>query len=176
MSKIPKGLFLFVEGTDDERFFRSIIKPELERYYGWVKLQRYAQTSSQKTADLIANIPKIGADYILVADIDDCPCASVRKHKVKRKLTLLEDERIIVVKKEIESWYLAGLSNNSASALRIPPLPSTDGVDKERFDDLMPESFDSRIDFMTEILKKFSVEAAKQKNKSFEYFWEKHCS
>jgi len=39
---------------------------------------------------------------------------------------------------------------------------------------LIPKKFTSRIDFMSEILKKFSIEIAKQKNNSFQYFVEKY--
>ncbi|OGW18585.1 MAG: hypothetical protein A3G93_11920 [Nitrospinae bacterium RIFCSPLOWO2_12_FULL_45_22] len=42
------------------------------------------------------------------------------------------------------------------------------------FNRLIPNKFDSRIDFMLEILKYFSMGIAKQKNKSFSYFLERH--
>lgn len=175
MSNSPDGLFIFVEGTDDERFFRSVVQPKLCQRYAWVKLQTYAQTTPSKTEGLLRNIPNIDAEYIFVADNDDCPSTDVRKEKLRRKLTLLEHERIVVVVKEIESWYLAGLDSSSASSLQLPNLSSTGSVDKARFDNLTPSKFESKIDFMAEVLKHYSVEIAKEKNESFRDFWNQHC-
>lgn len=175
MSPDNRGLFIFVEGTDDERFFETLVKPKLEGSYAWVTLQRYSQTSWRKTKSLIHNLPKIGAEYILIADIDDCPCVTIRKQKIKEKLPIVEEERIVVVIKEIESWYLAGLDSGECEALSLPEMPSTENVDKEQFNRLIPGLFDSRIDFMVEILKRFASSVAKSKNTSFKYFCEKYC-
>lgn len=166
---------MFVEGTDDERFFETVIMPQLEKKYDWVSLQRYAQTSSKKTKSFIANLPNIGADYIIVADMDECPCITVRKQKTREKLPLVEADHVIVVTKEIESWYLAGLDTAECQALGLPQMSSTEAVFKEDFDSLMPDRFDSRIDFMVEVLKRFSPEVAKSKNASFKYLLEKYC-
>lgn len=72
--------------------------------------------------------------------------------------------------KEIESWYLAGLDAQACKEFNIHNVPETDSITKEQFDALIPEKFISRIDFMLEILKVFSIESAKQKNMSFKYF------
>jgi hypothetical protein len=45
---------------------------------------------------------------------------------------------------------------------------------REQFNGLIPKKFDSKIDFMSEILKRFSIRIAKQKNRSFGYFLKKH--
>jgi hypothetical protein len=71
---------------------------------------------------------------------------------------------------EIESWYYAGLTVETLQKLGLPSLPSTDGLTKEDFNALIPPSFDSRIDFMFEILKSFSFETATRKNQSFHDF------
>jgi hypothetical protein len=55
------------------------------------------------------------------------------------------------------------------------PFSSTEDISKKQFNNLIPKGFDSRIDFMLEILKYFSIKIAKQKNKSFRYFLQKHC-
>ena len=82
--------------------------------------------------------------------------------------------KIIVVVKEIESWYLAGLDNKVCKQLKIKNFPNTEKVTKEEFNSLIPKKFTSRIDFMLEILKNFSIEIAKKKNTSFRYFVEKY--
>ena len=61
-----------------------------------------------------------------------------------------------------------------AEKLKIKKLASADNITKEKFDALIPKKFTSRIDFMLEILKNFSIEIAKQKNNSFKYFIEKY--
>jgi hypothetical protein len=44
---------------------------------------------------------------------------------------------------------------------------------KEDFNALIPPSFDSRIDFMFEILKSFSFVTAARHNRSFQFFSER---
>jgi len=89
-----------------------------------------------------------------------------------RKYTSLKDapERMAVVIKEIESWYLAGLGDKAGERMGVTSFQTTDNVTKERFDSIMPSRFDSRIDFMCEMLKNFDFETAVQKNRSFAYF------
>ena len=86
----------------------------------------------------------------------------------------IDNDKMIVVIKEIESWYLAGLDNEVCRQLKINNFADTDNVTKEKFNALIPKKFTSRIDFMSEILKYFSIEIAKQKNNSFQYFVEKY--
>jgi hypothetical protein len=79
-----------------------------------------------------------------------------------------------VIEKEIESWYLAGLEDTGLTEGGLPVLKNTDTLAKEQFEQLMPRRFDSRIDFMIEALKIFSLEIAKRKNRSLKYFVEKY--
>ena len=72
--------------------------------------------------------------------------------------------------REIESWYLAGLDDKSCKELGLKPFKDTDGVTKEDFNKLIPKRFNSRIDFMVEIIKRFTTKTAKQENRSFSYF------
>jgi hypothetical protein len=76
--------------------------------------------------------------------------------------------------KEIESWYYAGLTTESARSLDVPVLAVTDDLTKEDFNKLIPSTFDSRIDFMFEILKYFSLYEARLKNHSFGYFVQRY--
>jgi hypothetical protein len=52
----------------------------------------------------------------------------------------------------------------------VPVLLSTDELTKENFNELIPALFDSRIDFMFEILKSFSPVTAAERNRSFKFF------
>jgi len=63
---------------------------------------------------------------------------------------------------------------NSAKNLGIKKIPeTTESITKERFYSLIPEDY-SRIDFMREILKNFSLQTAKEKNKSLKYCIKKY--
>lgn len=169
-----KRLFIFVEGDDDERFFQRIIKPKLEEKYDEVKLIKYSRMKSEKVFNLLKSVKAMGAEYIYVADINQAPCITARIQQIQGKFFILDIKRIIVVIKEIESWYLAGLDTSTLQKFEISPFNTTENITKEQFNNLIPKNFDSRIDFMLEILEHFSVEIAKGKNSSFRYFLEKY--
>lgn len=166
-------LHIFVEGTDDKRFFEKIIKPMFEVNYDSVVLQEYQQKKDEWVVNFLKSIKSMGSDYIYAGDINSQPCVTAKKRKIKEEFRNLDESRIIVVVKEIESWYLAGLSDKDAKKFKIPlsKIRTTDDLTKEQFNGLIPERFkDSRIDLMIELLKCFSVETAKQRNKSFNHF------
>lgn len=167
-------LFIFVEGEDDERFFRRIIQPEYEKKYASVMLWKYAKTKKEKVLNFLKSIKSMNADYIFITDINLAPCISNRKQKMQDKFTGLDEDRIVVVIKEIESWYLAGLSDDFLRQFKIPFYSETENITKEQFNNLIPRKFNSRISFMVEILDYFSIEIATQKNRSFKYFFEKY--
>jgi len=168
-----KRLFIWVEGQDDERFFNRIIKPMLEKKYDLVEVISYATQKNKKTDNFLKSIKAMNAGYIYVTDIDYSPCITVKKKGIENKLKKIDEAMIAVVIKEIESWYLAGLDDTNSKKLKIHTLDTTDDITKEQFNSLIPEKFDSRIDFMSEILKYFSIGTAKRKNKSFGFI-EKH--
>ena len=168
-----KLLFLLIEGDDDDRFFRRIVKPKFEEKYDNVILWKYSQQKSTKVDNFLKSIKAMGADYIYLADIDPEPCVTSKKKEIQNKFKNIDIDRIIVVIKEIESWYLAGLDSSECRRLLIRCLENTNDVTKEQFNTLIPKRFD-RIDFMLEVLKNFSIETAKEKNISFKYFLEKY--
>lgn len=168
-----KQLFFLVEGDDDERFFQRIIKPKFEQKHYTVIAWKYAQVNNMKVESFIKSIKAMGADYIYVADINRALCITAKKQKIKDRVRNIDEDRIIVVIKEIESWYLAGLDETSSKKLGVGPFSTTDSITKERFNDLIPKKFRSKIDFVLEILQHFSIEIANQKNISFRHFFEK---
>jgi len=168
-----KLLFILVEGNDDEKFFNKILVPKFQKRYSTIKIIKYATMKKEKVDNYIKGIKAMGADYIYLTDINDSPCVTAKKEKTQKKHQNIDKNKIIVVIKEIESWYLAGLDNKACKQLKIKNFANTDNVTKEKFNALIPEKF-SKIDFMSEILKNFSIEIAKQKNKSFRYFIEKY--
>ena len=172
-------LFIFVEGPDDERFFEKVVIPRLENKYDCVEVRHYRKSTKEYLNRFIESINAMNTelmktDYIFVTDIDITPCVTYKKQKIKNIYRRLDEDLIVVVKKEIESWYLAGLSDEGRRKLRVNHIPnSTNDITKEQFNSLKPKRFDSEIDFMLEVLKYFSIDNAKQRNASFKYFFDK---
>ena len=153
-------LFILVEGNDDERFFANVISPILLNRYDYVQIWTYRQETRRKLNSFLKSIDSMGADYIFVSDIDDSPCVTSKKLAITASIERLKSDRILVVKREIESWYLAGLNDDCCEQIGISSkYGNTESHSKERFLDLMPGKFNSKVDFMQEILKLFHLEA-----------------
>jgi hypothetical protein len=171
---MERFLFIWVEGGSDARLFEAVFKPLFEKKYRRVEIRTYANLKREAFQKILLGMQSMEADFIVVADIDQEPCITSKKKYVQTRIKGIEDEWIRVVIQEIESWYLAGVNESSASLLGLPVLNRTDTVTKEQFIAMMPEQYDSRIDFMMEILKTFSIATAMEKNDSFRYFVSKH--
>jgi hypothetical protein len=171
---MKKRLFILVEGEDDIRFFGRIIKPLFVSRYDSVELIPYAGLKRQKVNSFLISIAQMRNDYILVADIDQERSVRDKKRILYGWFSNVNGGNIIVVIKEIESWYYAGLSETVAQSLGLPPLPSTDELTKEDFNGLIPATFDSRIDLMFEMLKSFSLGTAVRQNRSFRFFVDRY--
>ncbi len=169
-----RRLFIWVEGEDDARFFKKIMEPKLQKKYNFVETRRYAALKKEKIDNFLKSIKAMGGEYMFVIDINKSPCVIAKKEETQNKYKNIDGDKIIVVIKEIESWYLGGLGDAESRKFGIPTYSISDNITKEQFDDVMPKMFDSRIDFMLEILKIFSIEKAKQKNRSFKYCYEKY--
>lgn len=169
-----KPLYVFVEGNDDVRFFEKIIKPSFQTKLDDVNIFRYAEVKKEKNVNFIKSINSMSGEYILLTDINSSVCISVKKHQIKNKISNLKFDSITVVIKEIESWILAGLDNQSSNKLKVQNFRNTDTINKEQFNNLMKNKYDSRINFMIDILNHYSIDIAKTKNKSFKYFCEKY--
>jgi hypothetical protein len=171
-------VFILVEGYTDRIFFERVVKPLFEKKNKHIKLWEYAQKQPRKIKDFLRSIESMKADYIFVGDINRAICVTDSKEKIrgKRKIdeALLKGDKILIVIKMIESWYLAGLDSNSSKKVGIEHLENTDGVNKEQFLSIMPKKYLGSLDFMQECLKHFQIDAARQKNSSFRYFFEKY--
>lgn len=167
---MKRRLFILVEGQDDVRFFGRIIKPLLAPRYDSVEIIAYACTKREKVNRFLESVTQMKNDYIFVADIDFEHSVRDKKQILYYRFSNIDGKSIVIVIKEIESWYYAGISGNLAREMGITDTGSTNDLTKEDFNRLIPRRFDSRIDFMFEILKSFSLETAARKNHSFEYF------
>jgi hypothetical protein len=167
---MKRRLFIMVEGQDDVRFFGRIIKPIFAPRYDSVEIIPYACTKREKVNRFLESVSQMKNDYIFVADIDFEHSVRDKKQILYYRFNSIDGKSIVIVIKEIESWYYAGISGNLARELGVSDTSSTDDLTKEDFNRLIPRRFDSRIDFMFEILKSFSIETAARKNHSFQYF------
>jgi hypothetical protein len=175
-----KQLFIFVEGPDDERFINQIIKPLLLERYNHIKTIKYAAMTPKTVIGFIKTFDsQQNSDYIFMCDMDargdTSLCITQRKTKEQIKFSSYPDSnKIIVVKEEIESWYLAGITSENRKKFNIKPFIGTDTVTKEEFEKIIPKNFGSKTDFMIEVLKEYSLNEAMHFNRSFHYFMSKH--
>ncbi len=168
-----KHLYFLVEGNDDERFFKNVIKPLLINKYEQIKIWQHAQKSTETQKRFLKSLEAMGADYIYVVDIDNLASVNEKKNKITTRLEELNPGKILVVIKEIEGWYLAGIDKKGSAKIGLKYISETNELYKEDFNQLMPKHFDSRIDFMQELIKSFSIETGKAKNDSLNYFFRK---
>lgn len=171
-----KRIIIWVEGDDDQRFFEHIIKPFFEKKYELAEVRTYAKLKKDKFSQFIKSLNAMSIDYICVADINNSPCITAKKQKISDKFKINDMGKIFIVVKEIEGWYLAGIDAANAKNLKIKSLHDTDELNKEQFNLLVSKKIRSQQDFMIEILKKYSIECAMNKNRSFRYFMQKHSS
>jgi hypothetical protein len=171
---MKKRLFIMVEGEDDVRFFGRLIKPLIAPRYDSVEIIPYACIKREKVNRFLKSVILMKNDYIFVADIDNERSVRDKKQILYYRFSEIDGGKIVIVIREIESWYYAGIAGSLAQELGITETGNTDDLTKEDFNVRIPRKFDSRIDFMFEILKSFSLDAAAKKNTSFRFFVERY--
>ena len=169
-----KLLYIFVEGNDDERFFQKIIKPKFENKKKIVKIIKYSQKKKKNINNYIKSIKSIKADYIFISDINNSPCITHKKQNIQKQFANIDPHYIILVIKEIESWFLAGINERTRKKFKLNKFDDTDSITKGKFNSMIPKKIDSHLNFILEILENFSFETAKQRNSSFRYFVAKY--
>jgi hypothetical protein len=165
-----KKLYIFVEGNDDELFYKRIIVPLLIDRYADIEIIQYAQMKKEKVNLYLQSIETLNFEYIFTCDIDYIGSVEQKKKYIRNKYDMVDNDNIIVAIKEIESWYIAGLPDKVSRSFGIRPQKSTNKLTKEEFNILYRGKFRSRIDFMIEIINNYSHNLAKTKNISYKYF------
>jgi hypothetical protein len=169
-----RQLFLFVEGDDDERFFRSVVLPMLQSAYDAVQFVKFSGLKKEKIRGFLRSITSMKADYILVRDLDRHPCATAAKDGILKFFPQIDPDRIQIVKAEIESWYCAGIpENHSWRSLAIARSPDTSNITKEAFEAAVFQSGQPKLPAMLALLESFDREAAVRRNESFRRFLRK---
>lgn len=168
-----RALYVFVEGDDDRRFFEVVCSPLVQPDVH-VQIIQYAARAERDIGKLLATLPHIDANpgneiaFLFFADANGCPCPKARKQRLRKRFPNLPPERIIVVVRMIEGWYLAGLDSAACETLGCRELRQTDSVDKSGFETAFPEPV--TIDLKERVLEHFDREVACRKNASFAYF------
>jgi len=158
-----KKLYVFVEGSDDERFVRYYFKNRD------VQIIQYANMPYKEFGNLVQTISHTSnADYVVLADADGATIEAKKSKFIKRR-PKCSSSKVFISQHEIESWYIAGLNNSNSIKYKVKNISCTDTFSKEEFDKLIPKGFTS-ISFKVEILKLFDVDLAKSRNTSFEIF------
>jgi hypothetical protein len=179
MVEKKKYLYLFIEGYDDSQFFTIVILPKLKEKYDTVKPFSYSQTKKEIIANTLKSCSQnsnktICFDYLYITDLDEHPCIQVKKEKLKNQYPFIDEQKIMIVKAEIESWYYAGINESTAKSLGIKSFQNieTSKITKELFNN----AFNNKDLFLKklEILEKFDIVHARKYNKSFDYFCRKY--
>lgn len=159
-------IYLFVEGPSDERFFTKIFLPLI----GPGKPVRYSHERIQKINDFIHSIDRTPyLDYLFIADSDG-KTTEEKKGLLLSKYTNLTPEKIVVVHYEIESWYYAGISEESCKRIKLRNFEfSTDGLTKEQFYSKLSRPSDVTY-VLGRILSTYSLPLAITRNHSLNTF------
>ena len=173
MSSGYRRLWLLVEGADDSRFCTEVLSQVFSSRYDHVEIWEYSQQTSSKLSGLLHTISSMSDDYLLIRDMDDRPCVTATKEAIASRTPSLSWDRVVVVPREIEAWYLAGLNEAACEELGLDRVTDVDSVTKEQFDQLVGGTRHHQP-AMDEILKRYDVEVARQRSPSFAYFWQKH--
>ena len=162
-------LFVLLEGNDDTRFFSRILHPLFKSKYRIIKQWRYSQQKHEKITAFITSAKKIG-ECIYLRDINNSPCVTAKKAEITDEFPELVENEIVVIVREIEGWYLAGLNEDDSKKLGINQVFSnTDNITKSMFIRLIPLG-KSRIELMQQILNNYRLETGMEKNRSLKYF------
>ena len=160
------NLIIFVEGFDDEIFFKKFFEENVN-----VIPYRYASQKKENVKKYLKSLRSMcNCDYLFFADADG-KSISEKKMEIIEKFDIRDPNKVFIVCYEIESWYLAGLTNSAKQKLKIKKnFNHTDTLTKEFFISTMPSQFKSKIDYMIEILKNYDYDFARDKNKSYSLF------
>ncbi|KAF5073226.1 hypothetical protein DSECCO2_193480 [anaerobic digester metagenome] len=166
---------IFVEGSDDVRFFQHTLVPVLRTHYDEIRLIPYASLRRVVVDRLIRGIERMGGEYVIVADIDAEPSVRSKKGVILRRYQRAEPGAIAVVVMEIESWYVAGADDDFLLGCGVTPFGATDRLTKEEFNTLIPRRYISRVEFMLDLLEQYSLDRGADRNQSLGFFLHRYA-
>lgn len=158
-------LYLFVEGPDDKRLINCLFSDVQDKqFYEYARKKQSCVSNLVKT---INNTP--GWQYIFFADSDTKSIEQKRKD-IKNKWNDLDEEKIVIVCIEIESWYYAGMSQELCEKYKIKYQTDSNNVCKENFIALISKSRRTKTEIQIEAANTFDIALARQRNESFNLF------
>jgi hypothetical protein len=131
--KNDKILYFFVEGADDKRFVECFI-PKIQGYKA-IKCIEYSQgKTAEKILRQIGVLEDKGHDVVLLADAD-------KEEELKTKFKELPEDKIFLVRYEIESWFVAGFNKAFCLNEHIDFIQNTETVTKEVFTNIAKRKY-----------------------------------
>jgi len=169
------NFYIFVEGYYDLMFVENVLSIFLLEKFSYIVYPiPYAQKSKKFINKEIKSKSK--HKFLLFADLDinDYSCITKKKNYLINLYSNLKLNDVIIVKEEIESWFLAGMdtSIDLFKSFKIPD--KTDVITKEDFNQmLLNNSKLNKEDFLLELSHSFNFDLAVKRNDSFKYFLNK---
>jgi hypothetical protein len=164
---LKKALFL-VEGDDDKKFFERIISPQIKKYYQDVLIRKHIGWTINERTTMISDFQKKSADIFVISDFDKSSCITNKIDKVRTDYNIPVEVKIFIVKKEIESWYLAGINDFLLNKHSIQEFNDTENLSK-KFLNTLSKRNGSLLEFKLKILNNYSLKTGISKNSSLKY-------
>jgi hypothetical protein len=171
-------ILTFVEGYKDSIFIESLLANTVKKRGDQLITNEYAEKKPNGTNAYLKTLKEHGTEmdisYIFLADLDPSKftCNTHRKRNLCVNYKFLLEKRTVIVHPMIEGWYISGISKTNCKKLRIPYVENLNKIDKDYFKTKIAKQRYS-IDFYLDLLKFFSIEEAKHRSESFNYFIEK---
>ena len=159
--------FFFVEGGSDEYFFRRL--PKLEVYD--IKIIEYAKLTIEKVNGYLKSLEGCGTPYTFFADADQSS-VDEKIDKIFQKYNKVSRERICIVEREIESWYMAGVDKKFCNISKIKFCRDANEFTKEDFENFLLKCKLERWELEEKIMNAFQIKYAAGRNRTYNYFYE----
>jgi len=167
-------LFFYIEGDYDEIFANFVLADYLRQSKS---IELWPIKYAEKPPKLINKYIQLksGYNYLFLSDLDNKnhTCITARKEDRLKNYKYLDESSIIIVREEIESWYLAGIDTSLNQFSNIDVLDNTDGIDKKTFDEMIKDISEYKKDALIEIAKNYNFDLAVKRNKFFKYLLDK---
>jgi len=177
---IKNRLAILIEGNREEDFIKWIVKPIMigAGKYCEVITYKFPRVPKHINESYVRTVLDMNDDILCLTDITGFRSKRDKKEQVQRDhVGNIGDNKVIIVIREIESWYLAGVRQSYCRRLRIDYYNVTDNIGKKEFHEIIAKSkFKPRGVCCLEMLRNYDVTLAKQKNRSFNCFHDNHLS
>jgi hypothetical protein len=156
--------FILVEGPTDKDLIEHVIGSR-------VRVFTHSEIRKNEIVKLMKTWMNTGKGFLYLSDQDKTPCHPQKRLEVIRDYPLLETafEHICIVCQMIESWYWAGASEKTLEKYWKNRPTDFERITKGTCDKGMKNAYKS-TKWTKDVLSAFSIERARQRNKSFAHF------